>query len=98
MAKVAKGAEMDARPVAGYFRVSQARDDMKAPELYRRDIETFCTYRKLELTEVFSDIAYSAFRGARMLREEVNVSILRGVDCGHAHRLPAAFIDDGSIS
>jgi DNA invertase Pin-like site-specific DNA recombinase len=37
---------------------------MKAPELYRRDIETFCTYRKLELTEVLSDIDYSAFRGA----------------------------------
>jgi DNA invertase Pin-like site-specific DNA recombinase len=64
VAKAAKGVEMDARPVAGYFRVSQARDEMKAPELYRRDIETFCTYRKLALTEVFSDIDYSAFRGA----------------------------------
>jgi hypothetical protein len=28
-------------PVAGYFRISQARDDMRAPEMYRDEIERF---------------------------------------------------------
>jgi DNA invertase Pin-like site-specific DNA recombinase len=51
--------------VAGYFRVSQARDDMRAPELYRQEIEDYCSYRKLDLAETFSDIDFSAFRGAR---------------------------------
>jgi hypothetical protein len=36
-------------PTAGYFRVSVARDDMKAPELYRDEIERYCTYRRLKL-------------------------------------------------
>jgi len=30
------------RPVAGYFRVSQARDGMKAPEMYQDEIEGYC--------------------------------------------------------
>ncbi len=51
--------------VAGYFRVSQARDDMRAPELYQAEIERYCAYRDLELAEVFSDIDHSAFRGAK---------------------------------
>ena len=55
----------DTLPVAGYFRVSKARDDMKAPELYQADIDRFCCFRELELKETFSDIDYSAFRGAR---------------------------------
>jgi DNA invertase Pin-like site-specific DNA recombinase len=50
---------------AGYFRVSQARDDMKAPELYRDEIERYCTYRRLKLAQVFSDIDRSGFRGAK---------------------------------
>jgi DNA invertase Pin-like site-specific DNA recombinase len=49
--------------VAGYFRVSRARDDMKAPELYRTAIESYCTYKGLELEEVFSDIDISGRRG-----------------------------------
>ncbi len=53
-----------ARGVAGYFRVSQARDDMRAPELYRSEIERYCEYSARELVEVFSDIDHSAFRGA----------------------------------
>jgi DNA invertase Pin-like site-specific DNA recombinase len=51
--------------VAGYFRISQARDDMRAPELYRDEIEAYCCYRKLDLAKIFSDIDFSAFRGAR---------------------------------
>ena len=43
-------------PVAGYFRVSQVRDDMKAPELYRDEIDRYCAYKRLKLVEVFSDI------------------------------------------
>jgi site-specific DNA recombinase len=52
-------------PVAGYFRVSQARDDMKAPEFYQADIDRYCELRHFELAETFSDIDFSAFRGAK---------------------------------
>ena len=51
--------------VAGYYRVSQARDDMKAPEMYEDDITRYCEYRTLELAEVFSDIDYSGYRGSK---------------------------------
>jgi DNA invertase Pin-like site-specific DNA recombinase len=54
-----------ALPTAGYFRVSVARDDMKAPELYRDEIERYCTYKRLSLGEIFSDIDHSGFRGAK---------------------------------
>ena len=33
------------KPVAGYFRLSQARDEMSAPRLYREEIERYCRYR-----------------------------------------------------
>ncbi len=52
---------MESRPVAGYFRVSQARDGMKAPELYEDEIRRFCQYRQLNLEEIFSDIDYSGY-------------------------------------
>ncbi len=51
--------------VAGYYRVSQARDDMRAPDMYRDDIERYCLYRNLELGEIFSDVDYSGYRGAK---------------------------------
>jgi DNA invertase Pin-like site-specific DNA recombinase len=51
--------------VAGYFRVSRARDDMKAPELYRDEIERYCRYKHLKLSMIFSDIDFSGRRGAR---------------------------------
>ena len=51
-------------PAAGYFRISQARDDMSAPELYRGEIERFCRYKNLTLKRIFSDIDYSGYRGA----------------------------------
>jgi DNA invertase Pin-like site-specific DNA recombinase len=53
------------RRVAGYLRVSQARDGMRAPEIYRDEIERYCRYRELQLGEVFSDIDYSGYRGAK---------------------------------
>jgi DNA invertase Pin-like site-specific DNA recombinase len=56
---------IEPKPVAGYYRVSQARDDMKAPELYEDEIRRYCAYRKLELARIFSDIDYSGYRGAR---------------------------------
>ena len=43
-------------PVAGYYRVSQARDDMKAPEMYEDEITRYCDYRQLDLGEVCADI------------------------------------------
>ena len=52
-------------PVAGYYRVSQARDDMRAPEMYEEEIRRYCDYRNLDLTEVFSDIDYSGYRGSK---------------------------------
>jgi DNA invertase Pin-like site-specific DNA recombinase len=54
-----------ALPTARYFRVSVARDDMKAPELYRDEIERYFTYKRLSLRGVFSDIDRSGFRGAK---------------------------------
>jgi DNA invertase Pin-like site-specific DNA recombinase len=51
--------------VAGYFRVSQARDGMHAPEIYRDEITRYCSYRNLTLAEVFSDIDFSGYRGSR---------------------------------
>jgi DNA invertase Pin-like site-specific DNA recombinase len=56
---------MECKSVAGYYRVSVARDDMKAPELYRDEIERYCNYKRLQLTDVFSDIDRSGYRGAR---------------------------------
>lgn len=52
-------------PVAGYFRVSQARDGMHAPELYEDEINRYCSYKNVNLGRLYSDIDYSAFRGAK---------------------------------
>jgi hypothetical protein len=52
---------MGDQKVAGYFRVSQARDDMKAPQMYTDEIERYCRYRDLALGEIFSDIDYSGY-------------------------------------
>jgi hypothetical protein len=35
--------------VAGYYRVSVARDDMRSPELYEEEITRYCTYKALVL-------------------------------------------------
>jgi DNA invertase Pin-like site-specific DNA recombinase len=51
--------------VAGYFRVSQAREGMSAPELDEDEIRRYCRYRQVDLAEVFCDIDYSGFRGAK---------------------------------
>ena len=55
----------EAKPVAGYYRVSLARDNMVAPQLYEEEINRYCTYRNLELAQIYSDIDLSAFRGAK---------------------------------
>jgi DNA invertase Pin-like site-specific DNA recombinase len=51
--------------VAGYFRVSQAREGMSAPELYEDEIRRYRRYRQVDLIEVFSDIDYSGYRDAK---------------------------------
>lgn len=56
---------MTSSVVAGYFRVSVARDGMKAPELYVDEISRFCSYQGLTLGQIYSDIDFSAFRGAK---------------------------------
>jgi hypothetical protein len=48
------GIEVESKPVAGYFRISQARDEMHAPEIYADQIERYCDYRGLRLSRVFS--------------------------------------------
>lgn len=47
---------MSKKAVAGYYRVSQARDGMHAPELYEEEISRYCSFRNLTLAETFSDI------------------------------------------
>ena len=47
---------MTDQPVAGYFRVSMARDDMKAPEIYEEEITRYCSYKGLTLAKLYSDI------------------------------------------
>lgn len=54
----------DQRGIAGYYRVSVARDDMKAPELYSDEIARYCGYRNLVLKEIFSDIDYSGYNNS----------------------------------
>jgi site-specific DNA recombinase len=51
--------------VAGYFRVSKARDGMQSPDIYRDEIERYCDFKRLRLAEVFADLDFSAWRGAR---------------------------------
>jgi DNA invertase Pin-like site-specific DNA recombinase len=58
-----KGVGME--QVAGYFRVSRARDGMKAPELYLEEIERYCRYKRLKLGKVFSDIDFSGRKGSK---------------------------------
>lgn len=38
---------------------------MKAPEMYEDEIARYCRYKKVELAEVFADIDYSGYRGAK---------------------------------
>lgn len=52
------------KPVAGYFRVSQARDEMYSPDIYRGEIERYCDYRGLVLGRVYADIDHSGFRNS----------------------------------
>jgi DNA invertase Pin-like site-specific DNA recombinase len=47
--------------VAGYLRVSQAREGMKAPELYEDEITRYCSFKGLNLGEIISDIDFSGY-------------------------------------
>jgi hypothetical protein len=51
--------------VAGYFRVSQARDGRQSPDIYRDEIDRYCASKQLALAEVFADIDYSGWRGSK---------------------------------
>lgn len=53
------------KPVAGYFRVSKARDEMSAPDIYRGQIEDYCRYKHLKLGKLYSDIDFSGRRGSK---------------------------------
>ena len=55
----------DAQKVAAYYRVSKARDEMAAPQLYEDQIRRHCSYRAFNLGEIFVDLDYSGFRGSR---------------------------------
>ncbi len=52
-------------PVAGYYRISKARDDMRAPDLYSEQIASYCSYRGLALAETYSDIDFSGYTNSR---------------------------------
>lgn len=56
---------MKPKPVAGYYRVSVARDDMKAPELYEEEITRYCAYKGVTLGAMYKDIDASGYRGSR---------------------------------
>lgn len=53
---------MTPAPAAGYFRISQARDGMHAPDIYERDIRRWAEYRSIAVGEIFSDLDHSGFR------------------------------------
>ena len=62
-------------PVAGYYRVSRARDEMRAPELYAEQITSYCSYRKLTLAKIYSDIDASGYNQARNNRPALSALI-----------------------
>jgi hypothetical protein len=51
------GMSRDLVLAAGYFRISEARDGMSAPEIYRSEFERYCCYKQLEpgITSVAGD-------------------------------------------
>jgi DNA invertase Pin-like site-specific DNA recombinase len=53
------------KPVAGYYRISVARDGMQAPEMYEDEIRRYCTYKGLTLGRIYKDLDRSGFRGSR---------------------------------
>jgi hypothetical protein len=63
-----------AQVIAGYFRVSQARDGMKAPEMYKDEIERYCIYKGLHLARIFEALVQS---GRGDLEREVELLVLR---------------------
>ncbi|MGH2701549.1 MAG: recombinase family protein, partial [Actinomycetota bacterium] len=51
--------------VAGYYRVSKAREGMHAPQLYEEQIRRYCGYRGFELGRIFADIDHSGCTNSR---------------------------------
>lgn len=75
---MAKGKPEPDRPVAGYFRISQARDEMIAPDLYEKKIRDYCKYKNLRLHEpIFQDVGVSGRAEARHLRKGLDALIER---------------------
>jgi DNA invertase Pin-like site-specific DNA recombinase len=48
--------------VAGYYRVSVARDGMQAPQIYEEQIRSYCRYKNLQLARIYKDIDMSGWR------------------------------------
>lgn len=63
-------------PVAGYFRVSVAREGMVAPEIYEGEIARYCAFKQLAWAENFSDIDRSGWKGSRT-RPGLNALVAR---------------------
>lgn len=56
-------------PVAGYYRISQQRDEMIAPDLYEKQIRKYCDFKGLKLHEpLFADVGISGRSDSRHLR------------------------------
>jgi DNA invertase Pin-like site-specific DNA recombinase len=51
--------------VAGYYRVSKAREGMNSPELYEEQIRRYCDYRGFNLARVYADIDHSGYNNSR---------------------------------
>jgi site-specific DNA recombinase len=56
---------MDQLPVAGYYRVSKAREGMNSPQLYEEQIHRYCEYRGFTLARIYADIDHSGYNNSR---------------------------------
>jgi DNA invertase Pin-like site-specific DNA recombinase len=52
-------------PVAGYYRVSKAREGMNSPQLYEEQIHRYCDYRGFTLARIYADIDHSGYNNSR---------------------------------
>ena len=52
-------------PVAGYYRVSKAREGMNSPQLYKEQIHRYCEYRGFTLARIYADIDHSGYNNSR---------------------------------
>ena len=61
----------------GYLRVSTARDDMHAPEMYQEQISGYATGKHLKLGRVYADVDFSGRKGARLARSSTRCWTMR---------------------